>query len=357
MDGLLHTGLLCPAPWTFFFVIGVRGKLLEVQQHRRHSGYQSSYSRVALLFLESLLYGAFCVLYIMSLWILICRQRHSERFASFWMAGVLTAMFVLAGTYLAFDVRHLVAAFADHNSTPGGTLRYLWGEGHDPSRNMDPVIFIIMTFLGDGFMTYRIFVVWNRKLISLVLPGLLLVGDLIAAGFVGNGLLWYETPKDFDSLLVPALHSRLIAYFAMTLLTNLAMTLLLLGRLWWHDRRAKRYHAPHGHSVHWRVMRTILHSEAAYSLGVVLNLAACAARSQLVLLTSCVPPPAHRHIKGAGEAMNDPARALACIAVNVHISRTVDMDSEQGTTCDDKTSACHGDSEEVSVDEHTVVAV
>lgn len=67
--------------------------------------------------------------------------------------------------------------------------------------------------------------------------------------------------------------------------------MLLLGRLWWHDRRAKRYHAPHGHSVHWHVMRTILHSEAAYSLGVVLNLAACAARSQLVLLTSCVLPP------------------------------------------------------------------
>lgn len=62
--------------------------------------------------------------------------------------------------------------------------------------------------------------------------------------------------------------------------------------------------------------------------------------------------------KGSGEAMNDPARALACIAVNVHISRTVDMDSEQGTTCDDKTvSACHGDSEEVSEDERTVVAV
>ncbi|OJT04226.1 hypothetical protein TRAPUB_5103 [Trametes pubescens] len=56
--------------------------------------------------------------------------------------------------------------------------------------------------------------------------------------------------------------------------------------------------------------------------------------------------------KGAGEAMSDPARALACIAVNVHISRTVDMDmaSEQGTTCDDKTvSACHGDSEEASM--------
>lgn len=54
--------------------------------------------------------------------------------------------------YLAFDVRHLVAAFADHNNTPGGTLNYLWQEGHDPSRNMDPAILIVMTFLGDGFM-------------------------------------------------------------------------------------------------------------------------------------------------------------------------------------------------------------
>ncbi|OJT04227.1 hypothetical protein TRAPUB_5104 [Trametes pubescens] len=205
-----------------------------------------------------------------------------------------------SGQYLAFDVRHLVSAFADHNATPGGTLEYLWAEGHDPSRNMDPVILVVMTFLGDGFMvstppfhttrcclsclspadpkTYRIFVVWNRKLVSLVLPGILLVGDLIAAAYVGDGLLWYENPKDFNSLLVPALHARFIAYFA---------------RLWWHDRRAKRYqrHAPHGPSVHWHVMRTILHSVAAYSLGLVLNLAACAARSQLVLLTSCVLPP------------------------------------------------------------------
>lgn len=57
--------------------------------------------------MESLLYGAFCVLYLMSMWILICRQRRSERSAALWMAGVLTAMFVLAGTVRIIMIRNM----------------------------------------------------------------------------------------------------------------------------------------------------------------------------------------------------------------------------------------------------------
>ncbi|KAH9847066.1 hypothetical protein C2E23DRAFT_890271 [Lenzites betulinus] len=325
-------------------------------------------TELLLLFFESLFFGAFCCLYIISLWILLYRHRRSERFSSsLWMTGVVTAMFCLAGTFLALDVRHLMAAFVDHSDTPGGTLAYLWQQGSDPSRNADPIIFILMTFLGDAFMTYRIFVVWNRQWISLVAPIAFIAGDLIAAAFIGQSLA-QGNPKNFDTLLTPSLHSRLIAYFSMTLVTNLATTLLLLGRLWWCDRQAKRYCPPQyraADSVHWRVMHTIVYSQIAYSFAVVLNLAACVSGTKLVVITSAILQPIigisftliilrigisevlpsgrerTATLGGSHAAVTFGDRVgSAGIAVSVHVTQTIDSDGP--CAFEDKTvSACH----------------
>lgn len=67
---------------------------------------------------------------------------------------------------------------------------------------------------------------------------------------------------------------------------------LLLGRLWWHDRTTKKYLSEDAYdSVPWQVMKTIVQSQAAYSAGVVFNLATYAARSNLVLVTNAILPP------------------------------------------------------------------
>lgn len=66
---------------------------------------------------------------------------------------------------------------------------------------------------------------------------------------------------------------------------------LLIGRLWWSDNRVKRYRSGEAStSVPWQVMKTIIQSQFAYSLVVVLNVAAYAVRSNLAVLTTAILP-------------------------------------------------------------------
>ncbi|KAL1943774.1 hypothetical protein VTO73DRAFT_4219 [Trametes versicolor] len=244
-----------------------------------------------ILFAESLLYGAFCVLFLISMSVLVYRRRRDGRsWVSIWMSAIVTTMFILAGVYLALDIRHLKVAFVDHSATLGGPFAYLQQQGSDPFRNVHPYIFGLMTLMGDGFMIYRVFVVWNCQLISLVVPALLLLGDMIAGGIAGLALI--KGSRTYYSITAPGARTQLIAYLSMTLLTNIVTTSLLLGRLWWHDRTTKKYLSEDAYdSVPWQVMKTIVQSQAAYSAGVVFNLATYAARSNLVLVTNAILPP------------------------------------------------------------------
>ncbi|KAI0631562.1 hypothetical protein C8Q77DRAFT_1227781, partial [Trametes polyzona] len=253
-----------------------------------------------------------------------------------------------------------------HNNGPGGTWAYLKEQASDSSRNAEPVIYIVLTFLWDMFMTYRIFVVWNRKFVSLVVPAILLVGHAVATAYIADGLLWHEDSDMFDTLFDPKIHPRILGYFSVNLFTNVVMTFLLLGRLWWYDRQSKRYRTVRAaHSMHWRVMRTIMWSEGVYSLGLILNVVACGTLPDWVLVTSAMMPPLigisfsmiiiriglseALSNSGTGDNAQHPDRgrtvfgervpvALPPIAVSVSISHRVD--SEDVIVCDKSASAC-----------------
>ena len=83
----------------------------------------------------------------------------------------------------------------DHSNEPGGPLAYYEDGAKVPYHMVSPVLFGVLTLLGDCFMvnnynlseyhlfmlfpqTYRIYVVWRCKLASLMLPVLFIVGGL-----------------------------------------------------------------------------------------------------------------------------------------------------------------------------------
>ncbi|KAI0631561.1 hypothetical protein C8Q77DRAFT_144373 [Trametes polyzona] len=250
---------------------------------------------VFVLFIEALLFGGFLVLYPMSVWILMYRERRTRRSrVGLWMFVTVTMMFLLALVHLAFDVQYTVLAFVRHGSTPGGPTRYITSaEGNGALAHIiDPILFAILTLVGDSFMTYRTYVVWERKPIAIVLPVLLLTGKIVCAGSIGYGL--YNSPGRHGDggFFADAIFGRMIGYFVLTLLTNLSMTLLLLGRILWSGREIRKYRIGRAAAgMHWRVMKTIIQSEIVYSVAVVLNLAAYVARSNLVLITFAALPP------------------------------------------------------------------
>ncbi|EIW52802.1 uncharacterized protein TRAVEDRAFT_53241 [Trametes versicolor FP-101664 SS1] len=214
-------------------------------------------------------------------------------------------MFFCVGTYLALDLHFLVEAYINHSATPGGPLAYLNNPGSNVSVTVSTAIFAFLTLLGDAFMAYRVFVVWNGMIIALVPSGLLVIGDAVTTGLVGHALLHSGGPTTYSKVIyVPGARSPLIAYFLMTILTNLGttwhiapwllplFTALLLGRLYWHDRRTRR-HLPQDmySTAAWRVMKSIIQSQAVYTIGVIFNLVTFLAKSNLVFITNAILSP------------------------------------------------------------------
>ncbi|KAI9058908.1 hypothetical protein FKP32DRAFT_1761336 [Trametes sanguinea] len=240
------------------------------------------------------------------------------------MFGVVTVMCLLASVYLGIDVAHFLAAFVDNSGVPGGPLAYYQFHRDQAAYVTSPVIFALLPLIGDCFMTYRIFVVWNRELLSLVIPILFITAGLVAAGCAGREL--YNIPSDVATgLLSPSAYAPMIAYFTLMLSTNIVTTresvvplptspsglstpfdrlwlhapyklraaVLLLGRMLWHNRRMHRLFKAEDvyKSAHWQVMKTVLQSEALYSVAVVANLVLYALRSNAVYITFAALPP------------------------------------------------------------------
>jgi len=82
----------------------------------------------------------------------------------------------------------------------------------------DDMIFVANNLIADALVIYRCYVIWNRN-IFVIIPG---VAGLIITSVFG----W-----DINLPLPP--------FFALTLATNIVVTSLTAGRIWWICRRAR----------------------------------------------------------------------------------------------------------------------
>ena len=71
--------------------------------------------------------------------------------------------------HLALDVDRAIQAFVVNGGAPGGTEMF-YQTLSNPTEVAKNVIYITMTLVGDTFVTYRLFVVWNHSWLIIVLP-------------------------------------------------------------------------------------------------------------------------------------------------------------------------------------------
>ncbi|OSD00316.1 hypothetical protein PYCCODRAFT_1393621 [Trametes coccinea BRFM310] len=323
-------------------------------------------AEVLALFLETLLSGVLTILYAISVWILIYRRPRLKRSRSrfdWWMFAVVTSMYALVIAHLIVDLLHVMSAFVDHGNDPDVPPSFYEHQGTVLSYIASPAFFALLTLECDLFMTYRVYVVWRRKALSLVIPLSLITGHLIAAGVTAAGL--FAGPMNVsDGLLSPVVYKPMIAYISLTLLTNFTTTLLLLGPIMWHDREMRRtlggYNSNATSQAHWQVMKTVIQSEALYLSVVFINLVLYIVRSNGVQITFAVLPPlegisftmiisriglsdALDELNGATHLSDvstlrvaDPPPSPAAyhggmvsIPITMHISRTVDSESRR----------------------------
>ncbi|TBU44153.1 hypothetical protein BD309DRAFT_958987 [Dichomitus squalens] len=211
------------------------------------------------LFTESLVFGAFTVLYAIAIWILLYREkRRSKSTLNKLLFATSTVMWVLSVAHLCIDVQRALQAFVVEGGKPDGALLF-YSTLNNPTLVAKDGIYITMTIVADSFVTYRLFVVWNHAWYIIVLPVILLIATAVA-GY--GACAEIGMVKGVGAIFAANLQPWIRAFFSLSLTTNLLTTILIAARIVWMNRRVKSYRAGGGH---WEVVETLVQSAAIYS--------------------------------------------------------------------------------------------
>ncbi|KAI0328846.1 hypothetical protein GY45DRAFT_1372082 [Cubamyces sp. BRFM 1775] len=246
-------------------------------------------AEIVALFMESMLFGAFTVLFTIAIWILLYREKVRGRSrTNRVLCATSTAMWLLSVAHLAIDVTRAIRGFAVGGQTVGGTEAF-YARVNDLTDVAKNAVYLVMTLLADSFVSYRLYIVWNRAWWVLIIPVLLLIATTVA----GFGVcIEIGLTKPGNPIFANNLQPWIRAFFALSLTTNLFATVLITGRIMWANRRVRDYRANGGATgSHWEVIETMIQSAAIYSAALIAVLGTYLANSnaQYVCLDSIQP--------------------------------------------------------------------
>ncbi|VDB92606.1 unnamed protein product [Peniophora sp. CBMAI 1063] len=137
-------------------------------------------------------------------------------------------LYALSTAHVAIALRRLVVGFVDIQGP--GTIPYFADIGAPLNKAKD-LIYTTSMIIADSVVVWRCWVVWNGNLYALALPILLVMGTAVS-GYGAESQYFLTNPNpvtavDFGN-----------AMFAVSLTTNIYVTLLTMGRIWWASRQA-----------------------------------------------------------------------------------------------------------------------
>ncbi|KAM5539575.1 hypothetical protein V8D89_006684 [Ganoderma adspersum] len=174
-------------------------------------------SRIVGLLLESLVCGMFMVTYSIGTWSLLRRDNRvslSRRNKIF--LGVNTVMLALAVAHLCLTLQTTLYGFVVKGDTRETAYNALSGDNifFSPENEAQFYLYITQTMIGDGFMVYRLFVVWNHRRTVVIVPVILFLIDLVAG---------------YCFATLPGLMT--IVFFAFSFFTNALSSVLIMWRV------------------------------------------------------------------------------------------------------------------------------
>ncbi|KAJ7770336.1 hypothetical protein B0H14DRAFT_349761 [Mycena olivaceomarginata] len=162
---------------------------------------------ISQLWVGTFFYGIYLVLFCICIYVLLNRPRNPRNTI---LLVTAIALFTLATVQAVINLV-LGAAEIDDIDLP-----------YDQLVDANSVVYVVNNFIADGLVIYRCYVVWNNNILVTILPTLM----LIAATVLG---------------IIVSLDLNLTAYpfFALSLATNVLVTILTAGRIWWICRRSR----------------------------------------------------------------------------------------------------------------------
>ncbi|ESK94030.1 hypothetical protein Moror_12861 [Moniliophthora roreri MCA 2997] len=187
-------------------------------------------AKLAALWMESAFWGMYTVLFVMCIFILGKKTGRVNKV----LLGTATVMYVLSTGHVTVNFARAIVAFVEYEHA-GGALAYyirLW----DWSAVVREIIFTTLCIVADALLIYRLWAVWGYRMRIAVLPTTFLLAGTVCA-FIGIWGLTRISPGEDDRS--GKVYSWVIAAFSMTLATNVTVTVLIAGRIWWAGREVE----------------------------------------------------------------------------------------------------------------------
>ncbi|RDX48978.1 hypothetical protein OH76DRAFT_1483470 [Lentinus brumalis] len=221
-------------------------------------------------FIESLLFGAFTVLYGVCTWILLYHRRpHGRQTRNGLLFMASTVMYALTLVHFVFDIYIALESFVrtDGDSVQMSDALETFNGLASPFGAAKFGIYVTQTLIGDGFMIYRAYVVWDRLYRISVVPLVMLIAQVVIGyyvSFAGSPSMSSMTMSESGASCVDALSK---AFFLLSFTTNLLSTGLIMKRILCSSIDVQECYPEDSsvRSVKWRVFESILQSAAIYS--------------------------------------------------------------------------------------------
>ncbi|KLO12060.1 hypothetical protein SCHPADRAFT_441469 [Schizopora paradoxa] len=182
------------------------------------------------LLTEAILFGLLTALVAVSVYLMISK-RHI-RPLRYPIVIVAVTMLVFGLVHLATDMQRILNAFIRHRDDPVAYLNSV----SDPLYVLKSAFYVMQTLLGDGFVIYRLYIIWGCNKWMVVFPLTCLLGScVIGIHIVVQMATLSPTTPVFE------LKNWISSFFSLTLFTNFICTALIAFKIWWIGRSAGQW--------------------------------------------------------------------------------------------------------------------
>jgi len=214
-------------------------------------------SKLVSIFIQTLLYGAYAVVFILTSWVLLYKRPKHEP-VNKPMFAFSVVMFMLATMHIGVNYTRILRAFIIDRDEPGGPSAY-FNMLSEFTQVFGSAIYVAQTLVGDSVVLYRCHLVWGRQWQVVAFPFILLLGSTTA----GVGILYsFAVVVPDAEIFVIQLQHWILSFFSLTLATNIICTGLVAFKLWDVNRQVQYFGVNHSFNP---IILLVIESGAIYS--------------------------------------------------------------------------------------------
>lgn len=189
--------------------------------------------------LGAISYGVVIVLFFRCMTTLSSPVNSMRQGVRWGLVAYTTAMFSFVTVYIAMTLEILSVSFIENRHFPGSRAVPPGPLGHQLLLYSSPIyivpnlMFLLNNWLADGLLLYRCYVIYSKNTLVIAFPGVMYL-TLIAMGIAVDYNLAQTNSITRNAT---ALFNLGISYFSIAILLNVILTLMIVTRLYLHNRK------------------------------------------------------------------------------------------------------------------------